>query len=143
MLHSVYFLELKMKKKLTVLSIGTGYSKNSGSFTPPTSFQESKLGYGIIDPLVLKVMNAAERDSIIQARYVYKALRLDPKLDQSLMPMDKSSAVHIKSLSQAANDYVIEHKKIIAGYVKCVLWDSKCEELITENTPNYSYELIY
>ena len=52
----------------------------------------------------------------MQARYVYKALRLDPKLEQSLMPMDKSGPVHIKNLGHAADDYVVEHSKIIEGY---------------------------
>lgn len=50
----------------------------------------------------------------MQARYVYKALRLDPKLEQSLMPMD--GPVHIKNLGHAADDYVVEHSKIIEGY---------------------------
>jgi|APCry1669188879_1035177.scaffolds.fasta_scaffold16643_3 patatin-like phospholipase/acyl hydrolase len=131
------------KEGITVLSIGTGYHKGTEPFTPPTSFQESICGYIFTGSLIEKVMQAAERDSIVQARYVYKALRLDPKLEQSLMPMDKSNPVHIKSLSHAVDDYVVEHSKIIEGYVKCMLKDDLCDELITESTPNYSYELIF
>ena len=140
---SVNIISRIEKEGITVLSIGTGYSKGAEPFIPPTSFQESIFGYIFTGSLIAKVMQAAERDSIVQARYVYKALRLDPKLEQNLMPMDKSSAVHIKSLSHAADDYIVEHSKIIEGYVKCMLEDNLCDELVTESTPNYSYELIY
>ena len=129
------------KEGIKVLSIGTGYHKNTEpSFIPPTSFEEGKLGYGLKDPLVFKVMEATEKDSIIQARHVHKALRLDPKLDGSLMPMDKSNPEHIKNLSKAANDFVIEHQEIVKGYAKCMIEDINCKELITESTPDYSYE---
>ena len=142
--HASNEVHLQIEKEgITVLSIGTGYYKSSSSFVPPTSFEESKLGYGLLDPLVFKVMHAVERDSIIQARYVTKAIRVDPRLaEKSLIPMDKSNPEHVKSLSKASADFVVEHKEILEEYVKCMMLDEHCKELITESTPNYSYEVI-
>ena len=152
--HASQKILSKVKSEgVVVLSLGTGYYNNPAEFVPPTSFQESKLGYGLFKPLVFKVMEAAEKDSIIQARNVYNAMRLDPILDESLIPMDKSDDAHINSLSGAAGDFVNGHRKIIEQYTECLIdtgkdptWfsdnsiNSKCEEMITESHPDYSYE---
>jgi len=135
---------LKIQKEgRIVLSIGTGHTQSTEPFVPPSSFVQGKLGYGVVDPLGFKAMEASERDSIMQARYVYKAIRLDPNLDRSLMPMDQSDPKHIGSLSKAANDFVVGHQKILKGYVECMIAEKGCEELITESTPNYSYEIAF
>jgi predicted acylesterase/phospholipase RssA len=130
------------KEGMMVLSIGTGYHNPSSIFVPPSYFMEGILGYGILDPLVLKVMDATERDSIIQARYVLQTIRIDPKLDVSLMPMDQSDDNHIKILSKASDKFVTEHHKILSQYTNCMIFNEECKELITESTPDYSYDLI-
>ena len=68
------------KEGITVLSIGAGYYKDSNSFVPPTSFEESKLGYGLLDPLVFKAMYVAESESVIQTRYVNKGNKSRSKI---------------------------------------------------------------
>jgi len=57
--------------------------------------------------------------------------------------MDKSNPEHIKSLSKAAKDYVNEHMQVIKGYVECIFYnkDQHCKELVTESTPDYSFEI--
>ena len=143
--HAPYEIRLRIEKEgITVLSIGRGYYKDTNSFVPPTSFEESKLGYGLLDPLVFKAMYIAERESIIQIRYVNKAIRIDPKLSKNLMQMDKSDSEHIKILSKISSNFVVWNKEIIKRYVECMILDEDCIELIVvENTQDFSYELTY
>lgn len=128
---------------MQVVSIGTGYHKSTDLFIPPSSFAQGILSYGILNPLIHNVMDATEKDSIIQARHVRSAIRIDPKLDLNLMPMDKSDANHIESLSQAAESFVKEVTPILKSYTECLMGASgNCAELITEGTPDYSYEKL-
>lgn len=142
--HAPYETRSRIEKEgITVLSIGAGYYKDSNSFVPPTSFEESKLGYGLLDPLVFKAMYVAESESVIQTRYVNKAIRVDPKLSKNLMQMDKSDSEHIKRLSEISSNFVVWNKEIIKRYVECMILDEDCIGLyITENTQDFSYEFI-
>jgi len=142
--HAPYETRLRIEKEgITVLSIGTGYYKDTNSFVPPTSFEESKLGY-VLDPLVFKAMYTGERESIIQTRYVNKMITIDPKLSKNLMQLDKSDSEHIKSLSKISSNFVVWNKEIIKKYVECMILDEDYIGLIViENTQDFSYEFIY
>ena len=143
--HVPYEKRLRIEKEgITVLSIGAGYYKDSNSFVPPTSFEESKLGYRLLDPLVFKAMYVAESESVIQTRYVNKAIRIAPKLSKNLMQMDKSDFEHIKRLSEISSNFVVWNQEIIKRYVECMILDEDCIGLyIMENTQDFSYEFIY
>lgn len=127
---------------VALLMIGTGHHDSQGQFSLSSSFMEGKLGYGVVDPLILKVMDAVEKDSLIQARYVHSALILNPCLSADLMPMDQADREHTARLSQVARDYVEQHKSEVSDYTNCMFQGhSKCTQLITEDMPDYAYHV--
>lgn len=109
---------------LIVVSIGTGkfISKDFDHNVKPY-LGDGKLGWVSLDgyDLISKMMEATEYADVVQSGSMFKAMRINPKLEQKFAPLDMGSPEHMQAfLNAIETTFIADHRGMLEQVVQCL-----------------------